>query len=218
MQRIRNLTTDTKVIVVLSAIGILASVIAAVLNVVFEYNQTFNFIVKIYIGVMVFAMGVLILALRNEKIKFSMKRIIGLGGLAGFNKGISGGGYRPVTVIGQMLAGREGKNALASTTFSKTAVSMVGLLAYILTHVVLNIRGNMSVSWEYLEIAPYLIVGAIIAAPIGAVITKKVEAKWLKVAVGSGTIILGAFSLLRLSLLELGIWQKIPKFFEIINL
>jgi uncharacterized membrane protein YfcA len=217
LKRINNLTTDTKIIIVLSIIGILAAVIAAVLNVVFDYNDYFNFAVKIYISVMVFAMGVLILALRNEKIKFSMRRIVGIGGLAGFNKGLSGGGYRPVTVIGQMLSGREGRSALASTTYSKTVVSFVGLLAYILTHVIENIRDNIPIDFQYLEIAPYLVIGAIVAAPIGAIITKEVKAKWLKIAIGSGTIVLGLFSLLRLSLLELGIWQKIGRLVEIIN-
>jgi uncharacterized membrane protein YfcA len=215
--RLRNLTTDTKVILVLSAIGILSAVIAAVLNVVFDYNAGFNFSVKIYIGIMVFAMGVLVLVLRNKKIKFSMRRIIGIGALAGFNKGISGGGYRPVTVIGQMLSGRDGKNALASTTFSKTAVSFVGFLAYVITHVVQSVRGSIPITWEYLSIAPYLVIGAIVAAPIGAVITRSVQSMWIKISVGVGTIILGIFSLVRLILIELNIWQKIPSLVEKIS-
>ncbi|NHK31358.1 MAG: TSUP family transporter [Asgard group archaeon] len=215
IDRFKNLTTDTKVIIILSFFGIIASIIAAVLNVVFDYNHNFNFSVKIYISIMVLAMGILTLVFRNKTIKFSIKRIISLGAVAGFNKGLSGGGYRPVTVMGQLLSGRNGKNALASTTFSKTAVSFVGVLAYIITHIVDSLASASStITWEYLGLAPYLLIGAIIAAPLGALVTKKVESKWLKITIGWGTICLGIFSIIRLTLFELGIWDKIPSLVE----
>jgi uncharacterized membrane protein YfcA len=213
--RIKNLTTDTKVIIILSFIGIIASILAAVLNVVFEYSNNFTFGVKIYISIMVLVMGILTLIFRNRTIKFSFKRIITLGAIAGFNKGISGGGYRPVTVMGQLLSGRKGTPALASTTFSKTAVSFVGALAYITMHIVNSLSsGGSSITWEYLGLAPYLIIGAVIAAPIGALIAKKIDNKWLKISIGWGTICLGLLSIIRLSLMEVGIWDKIPSLVE----
>jgi uncharacterized membrane protein YfcA len=215
IERIRNMTTDTKVIIVLSFFGIIASILAAILNVAFEYSHNFTFGVKMYISIMVLSMGILTLIFRNRTIKFSFKRIISLGAIAGFNKGISGGGYRPVTVMGQLLSGRKGTPALASTTFSKTAVSFVGVLAYIITHIVNSLSsGGSSITWEYLGLAPYLIIGAVIAAPIGALIAKKVDNKWLKIAIGLGTISLGILSIVRLSLMEAGIWDKIPSLVE----
>ncbi|NHJ31824.1 MAG: sulfite exporter TauE/SafE family protein [Asgard group archaeon] len=211
IQRIRNLTTDSKVIIVLSAIGILASIFAAIINVVFEESSSFNLSVKIYIGVMVLGMGILILALRNKQIKFSMKRIVALGALAGFNKGISGGGYRPVTVAGQILVGRGGRSALASTTFSKTAVSLVGVLAYIISHVAINKSIGEVITWEYLGLAPFIIIGAVLAAPLGALVTRKIESKWLKLLIGWGTIGLGIFSIIRITLDHYSIWNIIPR-------
>lgn len=209
--RFRNLTTDTKVILILSVIGILTSALAAIINVVFAENIYFNLSVKVYIGIMVFSMGILILALRNTKIKFSLKRIAALGAMGGFNKGISGGGYRPVTVAGQILAGREGRSALASTTFSKTAVSLFGVLSYIISHIALNKSIGEVITWDYLELAPFIIIGTVLAAPLGALVTRKVESKWLKLLIGWGTITLGIFSLVRITLDHYHIWDIIPK-------
>jgi len=217
LEKLRNLTTDTKVIGILSVVGLIAAIIAAVLNVLFDYNEWFNFSVKIYIGIMVLSMGILVLAFRNKQMKLSMKRIIALGVLAGFNKGLSGGGYRPVTVAGQLLSGRRSKNALASTTFSKTIVCFVGIIAYILGHVIQNLHAGLPVTWEYLELAPYLTIGTIVAAPIGAFITKSVDSKGLKTAIGWATIALGILSIIRLSLLQAGIWDNIPPFVELLE-
>ncbi len=211
IEKIRNLTTDTKIILVLGGVGILTSIVAVIISVVFVENVYFNLGVKIYIGVMVFSMGVLTLVLRKRKMKFSMKRIVALGAISGFNKGLSGGGYRPVTVAGQMLTGREGKSALASSIFSKTAVCFIGVLAYIITHLFVDRSIGESISWEFLELAPYLIIGKTLAAPFGALIVKKVDNKWLKVLVGCGTIVLGILSLVRITLDHYGIWEIIEK-------
>ncbi len=211
IMKLRNLTTDTKIILALASVGILTSIIAVVINVIFTENVYFNLGVKIYIGIMVLSMGVLTLALRKMKIKFSMKRIIALGAISGFNKGLSGGGYRPVTVAGQMLTGREGKSALAASIFSKTAVCFVAVLAYVITHLFVDRSIGESISWGFLELAPFLIIGKTLAAPLGALIVKKVDSKWLKVLVGCGTIVLGILSLVRITLDHYGIWEIIEK-------
>ncbi|MHA1740165.1 MAG: sulfite exporter TauE/SafE family protein [Candidatus Heimdallarchaeota archaeon] len=210
VQRFRNLTTDTRVILILSGFGILGVIFAAVINVVFEANDYFNFIVKIYIGLMVLTMGILILILRNKNLQFRNRRIVLLGTFGGFNKGISGGGYTPITVMGQLLTGRGGRSALASTTYTKTAVSIAGAIAYVLTHIIVNAKGGIPISWEYLSLAPYLIAGAAVAAPIGAVIAKKAENKWLKIAIGCATIFLGLFTFIRTVLDFTHVWEIKP--------
>lgn len=213
-EKLHNLTDDTKVILILSIFGIIGTIFSAVISVVFNYNEIFNFGVKIYIGLMVFAMGIIILVLRNKEYGFSLKRIVSLGALAGFNKGISGGGYGPITVSGQILSGREGKSAIASTSFSETVICFFGVSAYIVTNIIENFRGGTSITWDYLELAPYLVIGAVISAPLAALVTNKIKNEWLKVGVGWATILLGIFSLIRIILFYLGIWEKIPSFVD----
>ena len=161
---------------------------------------------------MVLVMGILMLVFKDFKTELTLKTIMGLGLIAGFNKGLSGGGFRPVTVAGQILAGRTGRNALASTTFSKTIVSVLGLTAYIVTHLVETHTADLAPTWDYLSLAPYLIIGAVMAAPIGAFITKKVESKWLKPAIGWATIGLGIFSLVDTILIFTGVWDALAIF------
>ena len=110
-----------------------------------------------------------------------------------------------------MLTGREGKSALAASIFSKTAVCFVAALAYVITHLFVDRSIGEAISWDFLELAPFLIIGKTLAAPLGAMIVKKVDSKWLKVLVGSGTIVLGILSLVRISLDHYGIWEIIEK-------
>jgi len=205
-QRIRNLTLDTKVVIILTFFGVIGTIIAAVISVVFGFNPVFKFGVKIYIGLMVFAMGVIIVSLINKDIKFSLKRIISMGAIAGFNKGLSGGGYGPITVSGQILSGREGKNAIASTSLAEGIVCFVGATAYIVTNIITSYKATGIVSVGELGLAPILVIGAFLSAPLAALTTKKIDAKWLKIAVGIATILLGLFSLTRSTLGFLNIW------------
>ena len=65
------------------------------------------FWLKLYIGVLVLSMGILILVMFNRKLSFSLWKITGLGMLASFNKCLSGGGYGPVITAGANSVGGE---------------------------------------------------------------------------------------------------------------
>ncbi|MBD3193394.1 MAG: TSUP family transporter [Candidatus Heimdallarchaeota archaeon] len=215
--KIDELTVDTKVIIILSSFAVLGTILASVISVVFQYSKEFNFAIKIYISVMILVIGITLLILRKRKFAFSWKKIIGLSALAGFNKGISGGGYGPLAVAGQILTGREGKRAIASTLFSETIATFVGATTYFLTHIFVNLSQNDPFSWEYLHLVPYLIIGAVLAAPLAAYFTNKMEGKWLERIVASVTMFLGVFSLIRVIFLYTDIWEFIPRFVEIIS-
>lgn len=214
---ISELTIDTKVILILSFFAVLGTIIASVISVVFQYSKEFNFVVKIYISVMIFVLGITLLVLRNKKFPFSWKRIIGLSTVAGFNKGISGGGFGPLAVAGQIMTGREGKRAIASTLFSETIATFAGAATYFIVHILVNLSEHTSFSWEYLHLVPYLIIGAVLAAPLAAYFTNKIAGKWLEQIVGTLTICLGLFSLIRVVLLYTDIWEFVPRFVEILN-
>lgn len=214
---IDNLTVDSKVIVVLSSFAVIGAVVAGVSSVVFDYSAAFTLGVKIYIGVMIFAVGILLLVLRNRTIQLTWTKIISLASLAGFNKGISGGGYGPLTVAGQILSGRDGTRAIASTLFSETIAVFAGTITYVLTHVFMSVGKSVPITWEYLRLAPYLLIGAVLAAPLAALVTDKLKSKWLEIGVGGMTIFLGIFTLIRVILFQIGVWETVPKFVEMIG-
>lgn len=81
---------------------------------------------KTYIGILVLIMGLLLFS--RKKFTFSWKKIYLVGILSGFNKGLTGGGFGPVTTAGQMIGGRNGKNSIGVTTFAEVPICLVGFL------------------------------------------------------------------------------------------
>jgi len=64
-----------------------------------------------WVGFLVCAIGITTIALNRRHFPFSWKRIVSLGIFASFNKGSTGGGYGPIVMGGQLLAGVGGKDA-----------------------------------------------------------------------------------------------------------
>jgi len=173
-------TTDFKIAVVMagcSIFGVLAAVIIA-LNLPIFY-------IKLYIGILVLSMGVFILITLKRKFKFSWSKITSLGFLAAFNKGISGGGYGPIVTSGQILSGVKSKNAIGITSLAEGLTCFVGVITYF-------IFTNHTIGWN---LAPSLVVGAILSVPIAAYTVKKFKGGHLKLIVGIATLILGLVTL-----------------------
>jgi uncharacterized membrane protein YfcA len=178
-------TDDSKTVFVLAGCSIFATIAA-----VFVAMNLPNFYVKLYIGVLVFSMGLLILINLNRTFKFSWLKISSLGLLAAFNKGISGGGYGPLVTSGQILSGVKSKNAIGITSFSEGLTCFVGVIAYL-------IYTNHTIEWD---IAPSLILGAILSVPFAAYTVKRFKNTHLKLIVGIATLILGLVTLGKLFL------------------
>ncbi|MFH1800873.1 MAG: sulfite exporter TauE/SafE family protein [Candidatus Omnitrophota bacterium] len=142
---------------------------------------------SLYISGMVIAMGVLILTCFNRQFKYSWKRIIGLGLLASFNKGLTGGGYGPLVVSGQMLSGVEGKNAIGITSLAEGITCALGVLIYFFT-------AHNRIDWR---LAPILIAGAVCSVPLSVKSVKIMNPKLLKALIAILTIILGVLTLLK---------------------
>jgi len=139
---------------------------------------------KTYIGVIVLGMGIIILLTINKEFKFSWKKIVGLGSIAAFNKGMSGGGYGPVVTGGQILSGIKGNNAVGITSLAEGLTCVVGVIVFI--------ASPESINWG---LAPSLIIGAMLSIPFSTLIVKKLPSKALKLSIAILTIVLGAYTL-----------------------
>ncbi|MBW2124088.1 MAG: sulfite exporter TauE/SafE family protein [Deltaproteobacteria bacterium] len=98
----KAMTRDSKVVIVVSVLGILAVVGASLVAVSIP-----EVALKTYIGVLVLVMGAILVS--RSKFTFSWNKILGIGALSAFNKGLSGGGFGPVVTSGQMISGRGSK-------------------------------------------------------------------------------------------------------------
>ena len=84
---------DFKIVLIISGFGIVATVFAALISINLP-----KIILKTYIGIMVLVMGFIILL--NRTFIFSWGKMIAIGIISAFNKGISGGGFGPVVTGG----------------------------------------------------------------------------------------------------------------------
>lgn len=171
---------DLKIALVMAG----CSVVGAIVAVYVALNLS-RFYIKLYIGVLVFAMGVLILATLKRKFKFSWKKISSLGLVAAFNKGISGGGYGPLVTSGQILSGVESKNAIGITSLAEGLTCLVGVITYFSFT-------NHTVDWS---LSPSLILGALLSVPFATYTVKKFKGGFLRTIVGIATLVLGLFTL-----------------------
>jgi len=161
------------------------SIIGATIAVFFALNIP-KLWLKTYIGLIVLGMGIVILLTLNKDYKFSWKKITGLGLIASFNKGMSGGGYGPVVTGGQILSGVNGNNAVGITSLAEGLTCIVGVLVFIIS--------PETVNWG---LAPSLIIGALLSVPFSTFIVKKLPTKTLKIAIGTLTLILGSVTLIK---------------------
>lgn len=175
-------TRDFKVALLLTACSIVGVLISSLLAVSLP-----SWIVKLYIGMLVLGLGVFILTNRRNNYSFSWLRIGGLGWLAAFNKGISGGGYGPVVTAGQVLSGVRGRNAVGITSLAEGITSVVGFAIYWLSGAALD---------------PILLVslaaGALLSVPLSAYLVSRLPAGKLTVIIGGLTTCLGGYTLVRL--------------------
>lgn len=159
-----------------SATGIIIAVMLAV--------NIPKWLLTLYIGIMVFAMGMIILITIKRPVHFSWNKILGLGLLASFNKGISGGGYGPIVMGGQIISGVHVKNAIGITAFAEAITCLIGFLLYLLS--------GKEIDWA---LTGLLVVSATLAVPVAALTVKHVESVKLKKYVGVLIAILGLLTL-----------------------
>ena len=181
----RGVPQALKVVLVITACSVVGTVSAVVLAISLP-----KFYLKLYIGLLIFVIGVVILATMNRNFGFSWRKIGFLGVVASFNKGMSGGGYGPVVSGGQLMSGVDGKNAVAITSLAEGLTCVVGVLVYLL------IRSDLD--WS---LAPFLVVGGILSVPFSGITVKKLNTRTLKLSIGVLTIVLGGFTLLKVLVL-----------------
>jgi len=172
---------DAKITYMLIVMGVIGVLIA----VFFSLNVS-KFILKLYIGLMIFFIGIYILFRMKKPSIFRWRKFIIIAILSGFNKGASGGGYGPLVTGGQVVSGRSAKSSVGSTSLAEGIVCFVGFFAYLFA------RGR--IHWT---LALPMLLGAVLSTPFSAYTVNKVPEKMLKVIIGLVTILLGILTLIK---------------------
>ena len=142
---------------------------------------------RLYFALMITAMGLVILAHRNRTYRFSWSKLVGLGLVSSFNKGMSGGGYGPLVVGGQLLSGCDAKNAVACTSIAESVVCLVGLIGFAIAGI-----------FPTPALAIPIVAGAVLSAPCASAMTRHLNNRLdLKKLVGVIVLILGIVCLVK---------------------
>lgn len=139
---------------------------------------------KIIIALMVICMGAFIALPKMRKPRFTWRKIIVVGTFASFNKAISGGGYGPLLMGGQILSGIGIKNAVGIAALSKAVTCLAGIIFYFIY--------NINARWT---LGPWLALGGIFAIPLAAYTLRASQEHRAREIAAVFIILLGCFTL-----------------------
>ncbi len=177
----RRGSLDSKIALALVFIGIAGAIFAVTLAL-----RLPDLLIKLYIGLLVLGMGVLILWKRTYSDGFSWRRLLALGFLGSFNKGLTGGGYGPLITTGQIFAGLNPKAAVGIASLAEGLVALVGVVTYVLI--------AKESDWA---LAIPVLLGAVTSAPLAALTVQRLHFRHLRLLIGLLAVGLGLLTLAR---------------------
>ncbi|HSP16699.1 MAG TPA: sulfite exporter TauE/SafE family protein [Thermoanaerobaculia bacterium] len=137
--------------------------------------------IKPWIAAYLLVMGILILAraTRAGEVRKEHRHLLPLGFVGGLLDAIGGGGWGPI-VTGTLIArGNQPRTTIGSVNFSEFFITLAGAITFLLT---------IGISTWVPVIG--LALGGSVAAPISAIVAKRIPARPLMVAVGVLVILL----------------------------
>lgn len=176
----KGLTRDFKITLAITSLGVIATVIGA-----FTAIKISKTALTLYIGILVLAIGTLMLS--GKTFKFSWLKMMGIGVLAAFNKGISGGGFGPVVTGGQIIAGNKHKSSVGCTTLAEAPICIAGFVTYALAKGIESYDPIIALS-----------IGAFLGAIFGPIITKKISPGKLKLVLGVWITVAGIWTIIKI--------------------
>jgi len=211
--RLRNVSfsprsKDFKIFLIITGAGILVTIFAAIVALKIP-----KVVLSTYIGALVLAMGIIILI--NLRFSFSIKKMVGIGIISAFNKGLSGGGFGPIVTSGQIISGHKAKRAVGVTTLSEAPICITGFLTFLIGKLIIQSEGSLlsrpvgeiartvflSQSILRWDLMIALLIGVALVAPIAPLLTKKIHRKLWNYILGPLIILLGAWVLIKTYLL-----------------
>ncbi|OYT55477.1 MAG: hypothetical protein B6U76_05860 [Desulfurococcales archaeon ex4484_217_2] len=140
---------------------------------------------KSYIGVLVILLGIMMLL--GVKFRKTLKRLVLISCLGGFNKGFMGGGFGPVVVSGQIILNHDPRPSIAIGDIAEIPVVAFGLLSF--------------ATFGALHFSPIFAVvsiPALIASFLGPYFTKTLtEKNYAEKFVGLVALLLGIYTLIK---------------------
>lgn len=151
-------------------------------------------VIKTYVGILVIMMAAFGLTgfKRGSGREYSPKLLAFFAGVAGLNKGVGGGGYGPVMVLGEIFSGVYEKTAAAISQTSEGIVSTAGAVAFF---TVLTAGGKVD-----LVLLPSVFTGTFFASIIAPYLVRVLPNKLWRVLIPGYALTVGAILLIKVLL------------------
>jgi hypothetical protein len=138
-------------------------------NMLKPYISAYLFIIGIWIIIKAFGKG-------QKETEFKKRHLMPLGAVGGFFDAIGGGGWGPIVTSTLVAGGKNPRFAVGSVNAAEFFVTVSESIVFILA-----LGALMSRNWQ---IIVGLIFGGVIAAPLAAVLTKKLPTRPFMITVG----------------------------------
>ncbi len=144
--------------------------------------------INLYVCALLLGMGLISLyqGMSRHERPYRPKRMIFFATLAGFNKGVGGGGYGPVVTIGGLLSGVPAKSMMAVTAISEGTVSTFSILVWLAM-----LSGGVVIDYLLL---PSMMIATILSAVVAPWATRVFPERIWQVVVPAYSLILAFYS------------------------
>ena len=127
----------------------------------------------VYLYLLVLAVLILVRASGRMVPRREVRRVPVLGFFAGLLDASGGGGWGPLATSALLAGGGQARTVIGSVNAAEFVVTLAVSITFFL-----------SIGIEHLQIVLGLLVGGMIAAPVAALLVRRVREKWVLVAVG----------------------------------
>ena len=183
LKKDKNIRTAVLYLAIPSVIGVVAATILGS-----KLKTAGQQYANLYIGIMIALIGIYLIYTnyfrKVSRPSASKPKLLILGSVAAFNKGVSGGGYGPLMTGGQLMAGVREKEAIVITSLCECFTCFTGLIVFFL------MGGSLNLFY-----AVPLCMGSVLSVVPAARTIKILPEGLLKKTIGWATLLLGLITL-----------------------
>ena len=177
--KFKPMSETIKLWLLIAVIGCAA--VAFSITAIYAYFKLAKVWIKLYVACLLLVMGAVSLWQGRSERPYHPKRMLFWGALAGFNKGVGGGGYGPVVTVGGLLSGVPVKSMLAVTAISEGTVCLFSLIVWFAL-----LAGGVTIDYILL---PSMMIATVFTAVAAPYTTRVFPEKMWKVVVPTYCVI-----------------------------
>lgn len=180
--KFKPMSETVKLWLIIALVGCVA--VAFSITATYAFFKVGKVWIKLYVAILLLMMGVISVIQARKERPYKPKRMFGFAALAGFNKGVGGGGYGPVVTIGGLISGVPVKSMLAVTAICEGTVSAFAIIVWLAL-----LTSGVTIDYVLL---PTMMLATMFSAVAAPYMTRVFPEKLWKIVVPSYCIVVAA--------------------------